>query len=103
VEGASSRDVGVASGSRREAAPTPLIDRPLWLLPAPRPLALEGGQPCFEGRLDLLRGPERIETGWWDADVARDYYVAGNPSGIRLWIYRERNGARAWFLQGVFG
>ena len=28
-------------------------------------------------RLELLAGPERIESGWWDgADVQRDYYVA---------------------------
>jgi len=109
VEGAASNcDVRAPSRSRLEAAPTTTTlfidrDRPLWLLPAPRPLELEGGQPCFEGRLELLRGPERIETGWWDGDVTRDYYVAGNPSGMRVWIYREREGERAWFLQGVFG
>jgi protein ImuB len=78
-------------------------DRPLWLLPSPRPLELAQGHPHLEGRLDLLRGPERIESGWWDgADVTRDYYVASNPQGVRLWIYRERGDAPAWFLQGVF-
>jgi protein ImuB len=103
------RDVRSTARSRPEAAPTSVTsspidrDRPLWLLPAPRPLELEDGQPCFDGRLELLRGPERIETGWWESDVTRDYYVAGNPSGVRLWIYRERDGARGWFLQGVFG
>jgi protein ImuB len=56
------------------------------------------------GRLDLLRGPERIESGWWDgADATRDYYVARDPQGSLLWIYRECEGARRWFLQGVFG
>ena len=104
VGAAFSRDVRAASRSRPEAAPTLHIDRPLWLMSAPRPLEVESGQPCFEGRLELLRGPERIETGWWDGgDVTRDYYVAGNPSGVRVWIYREREGERAWFLQGVFG
>jgi protein ImuB len=77
-------------------------ERPLWLLPAPRLLDLADGHPCLEGRLELLRGPERIETGWWDSDVTRDYYVARNPQGMRLWIYRERRGERAWFLQGIF-
>jgi protein ImuB len=86
------------------AAPGEDRERPLWLLAEPRPLALLRGAPCLEGPLDLLCGPERIETGWWDgAGVTRDYYVARTASGVRLWIYRERGGARAWFLQGVFG
>jgi protein ImuB len=77
--------------------------RPLWLLAEPRPLDLVDGRPCLEGRLDLLRGPERIESGWWDgADVTRDYYVACNPQGMRLWIYRTRGDAPAWYLQGIF-
>jgi protein ImuB len=106
VVGMASSDMRTASRSRLKAAPATLPidrDRPLWLLSSPRPLELEDGHPCFEGRLELLRGPERIETGWWESDMTRDYYVAGNPSGVRLWIYRERDGARAWFLQGVFG
>jgi protein ImuB len=103
---ASSRDLGPASRSRVQAAPAAMCDRdrPLWLLPTPRPLELTEGHPYLEGRLDLLRGPERIETGWWDgADVMRDYYVASNPQGVRLWIYRERRTPTAWYVQGFFG
>jgi protein ImuB len=49
-------------------------------------------------------GPERIESGWWDGhDVRRDYYVARNPGGVRMWIFRERSAAGGWFLHGVFG
>jgi protein ImuB len=54
--------------------------------------------------LQLLEGPERIETGWWDGrEVARDYYVARDDSGAELWVYRERLPPHAWYLHGVFG
>ena len=77
--------------------------RPLWLLCEPQPLAVEQERPCCDGPLVLEQGPERIESGWWDgADVARDYYVARTPAGLRLWIYRERRAERRWFLHGVF-
>jgi hypothetical protein len=54
----------------------------------------------------LRDGPERIESGWWDgADVRRDYFVAENPRGEVMWIYRDhRYGIDdgEWFLHGVF-
>ncbi len=79
-----------------------LLPRPVWLLAEPEPLghALEA-QPWV-----LRDGPERIESGWWDgADVRRDYFVAENPRGETVWIYRDhRYGIDdgEWFLQGVF-
>ena len=78
--------------------------RPLWFITRPEQLDVDCGQPCHQGRLALISGPERIETGWWDnEDVARDYYVASNRHDVRLWIFRERGGLRRWFLHGVFG
>jgi protein ImuB len=78
--------------------------RPLWLLSAPRPLESQRGRPRHEGPLELLSGPERIESGWWDGgDVQRDYYVAKDSNGSRLWIFRECAGSRKWFLHGIFG
>jgi protein ImuB len=78
--------------------------RPLWLLHTPQELHSQRGRPRHAGALELLAGPERIESGWWDgADVQRDYYVASDAGGARLWIYRECTGARRWFLQGLFG
>jgi protein ImuB len=67
--------------------------RPCWLLPNPRSIAAP---------TELLAGPERIESGWWDgADVARDYYLASDASGARLWVFRDlRSGA--WFMQGLW-
>ncbi len=78
---------------------------PAWLLPEPKALSTREDQPYLQGRLRLLQGPWRIETGWWDADWAtRDYFVASDDSSRRYWIYRERGqlGAR-WFLHGLFG
>ncbi len=75
--------------------------RPLWLLDPPERLCQRQGWPCYRGRLCIERGPERIESGWWDGqDVARDYYVAHSTAGVRLWIYRERQPPHAWFLHG---
>jgi len=81
--------------------------RPLWLLAAPESLSEIAGRPHRRGQpLELLAGPERLETGWWDAaepgavgDVRRDYFVARSPAAEWLWIYRDGAG---WHVQGVF-
>jgi len=71
--------------------------RPLWLLQ--KPVAIEPR----EDSLELVSGPERIESGWWDEqDVARDYYMAKNGRGQRLWVFRDHR-TRSWFLHGLFG
>jgi protein ImuB len=71
--------------------------RPLWLLHTP--VAIEP----HEDSLELVSGPERIESGWWDEqDVARDYYTAKNGRGQRLWVFRDHR-TRSWFLHGLFG
>lgn len=78
----------------------PLPERPLWLLPKPRSL----GQGL--GAWRILHGPERIESGWWDEDIARDYFIAQDGDGARYWVFRERNAAHSaeqnWFLHGIF-
>jgi protein ImuB len=78
--------------------------RPLWLLPVPQRLSMCGGLPRRRGALRLMTDPERIESGWWDGRaVARDYYVAVDGHGVRLWVFRERAAPHNWFLHGVFG
>jgi len=77
--------------------------RPLWLLPEPELLTEVRGRPWRGGFLRLGGGPERIETCWWTAAVARDYYQATDVHGVRLWIYRERRAPHRWFLHGVAG
>ena len=84
------------------------LHRPAWLLPDPLPLAERGALPLLEGQpLQLLSGPERIESGWWDGHaVARDYFIAQAVDGSLVWLYRGRMPAEAsepgWFLQGRF-
>jgi protein ImuB len=78
-------------------------ERPFWLLDRPKPLAEIDAVPHHDGRLELLVGPERIESGWWDGDeVARDYFVARTQNESLVWIYRERRGEGGWYLHGVF-
>ncbi len=77
--------------------PPPYLQRPLWMLPEPALLPAD----C---RLQLITGPERLETGWWDEDgISRDYYTAADPGGRRLWVFRNRNRASSWYLHGYFG
>jgi protein ImuB len=81
-----------------------LLRRPLWMLAEPLPLVAPQGNPEYHGLLTLLDGPERLETGWWDGNgIARDYFVASNPEGVHLWIYRNRSKEAAWHLHGIFG
>lgn len=80
------------------------LHRPLWMLSEPALLDVDEGCPVHFGRLRLLDGPERLETGWWDEDgIARDYYTAVNPRGMRLWIFRDRSSQSDWYLHGFFG
>lgn len=84
---------------RREAPETP---RPVWLLEEPVELPPPQLERVRPGRTMLEEGPERIESGWWDGkDVARDYYIARQTGGIRLWIFQERR-SRCWYVHGVF-
>ena len=80
----------------REPAPLRLPPRPSWLLPRPIPLR--------DHALQVLAGPERIESGWWDGgDVRRDYYVVQTSLGQRAWAFQPA-GVRegAWMLHGWF-
>jgi protein ImuB len=107
VAHAKSRSADAAAGPHKQ----PAALRPVWLLAQPEPLPERrtgptgptlGGQP-----LQLLSGPERIESGWWDAALAeRHYFIAQLPGGALVWIYCARlplaAPASGWFLQGRF-
>ncbi|MGH8084985.1 MAG: Y-family DNA polymerase [Lysobacter sp.] len=79
----------------------PPVPRPGWLLPHPAPLR--------DHRLHILAGPERIETGWWDGDVRRDYYLVETSLGQRAWAFRAAGDpaiegrADGFMLHGWFG
>jgi protein ImuB len=103
------------AANRTPAQATP--QRPLLLVETPQPLAcrsaaggdtpesLDGG-PDYGGPLALVAGPERLEAGWWDPrtrqPVHRDYFVARNPRGQMLWVFRDLAAPFGWFLHGFF-
>jgi protein ImuB len=82
---------------------------PSWLYARPLPLDVRNEKPQYQGPLRLLVGPQRLETGWWDASAegpaVRDYFIARSDHAGLLWIYRERAGqapAVRWYLHGVY-
>ncbi|HZP23961.1 MAG TPA: DNA polymerase Y family protein [Terriglobales bacterium] len=71
--------------------------RPPWLLPQPKSIAA----PL------LLGPPERIESGWWEGrQERRDYHLAEDENGRKLWVYRELRpelaGVQQWRLHGLW-
>lgn len=86
------------------------ITRPIWLVEPAQPLPERRDQPLLDGApLQLLSGPERIETGWWDEGLAgRDYFIAQAADASLVWIYRLRLPDLAtpqtagWYLHGRF-
>ncbi|MCA1780152.1 MAG: DNA polymerase Y family protein [Xanthomonadaceae bacterium] len=81
-------------GTTTAVCETPL--RPNWLLPHPKP--------CQIKSLTLMDGPERIEAGWWDGqDTRRDYWIAHDRHGNKLWIFHEYKPGSGWFVHGLFG
>ncbi|MDD9890363.1 MAG: DNA polymerase Y family protein [Gammaproteobacteria bacterium] len=81
----------------------PLTPRPFLLLQEPQQLILKNGKLYHSKPITIISGPERIESYWWSgSDVRRDYYVALEQNGSRLWIYRERSGEKNWYLHGYF-
>lgn len=72
------------------------VNQPLWLLPQPKPVSV-----C---QYRVLRGPLRLDTGWWDKQfVQRDYYIAlerRQHSPALHWLFRTIN--NDWFVHGIF-
>jgi protein ImuB len=75
--------------------------RPFWLMPRPQALERDQHRLRWQGKLELVYGPERIEDNWWRQAVSRDYYIARNDSGQHYWIFRDRLGT-GWYIHGVF-
>ena len=90
--------------------------QPTWILRNPLRLDVKDDRPLYQGPLQLLLGPERVEGGWWhrikDADgnlrslhVARDYWVALSQHAGALWIFQQRlstDTKASWYLHGLF-
>jgi protein ImuB len=76
--------------------------RPLYLLNTVQALKMRNDQPLLGGPLELIRGPERIDFGWWDGnDSARDYYIARHTCGALYWVFNHLNTGK-WYLHGIF-
>ena len=74
---------------------TALAHRPSWLLPKPKRCTIED--------YEILAGPERIESGWWDGrDCRRDYFIVRDTHGSMLWAFHEYKPRRGWYLHGIF-
>ena len=81
------------------------------MAPRPEPIPIESdrwGRPvailkgALQGELRLVRGPERIASGWWDGgDVDRSYFEVETKTGSHLWLFRDaRTGG--FFSHGAF-
>ncbi|MEZ8968130.1 nucleotidyltransferase [Vibrio breoganii] len=87
----STRSIDPFSKPTSTQTPTTL-SRPSFIYAQPLPL---------ESKVEIVQGPERIHSGWWDGhSVNRDYFVAREQSGRWLWIYRTPT--KEWFIQGLF-
>lgn len=101
-------------------APCAELPQPSWILRHPLKLAVVHNRPVYQGPLQMLLVPQRIEGGWWhrvavkdvDSDIAqeqtlnaqRDYWVAQSQHAGVLWIFQERLAVDqvAWYLHGHF-
>lgn len=84
-----------ADTATRAGLPSAKAQRPGWLLTQPALLAEQG--------LEVLAGPERIESGWWDGgDIRRDYYLVRTRAGQQGWAYRIVGDSSGLWLQGWF-
>jgi protein ImuB len=94
-ENAWRRRTGADAPRRQDEAPVADRSRPTWLFRRPLPLH---GSPR-----EILAGPERIESGWWDSeDICRDYYVIETRHGQRAWAFQLAGAAGRWMLHGWF-
>ena len=110
-----------APGGKAPAARAPrgalagaVLPQPPWLLDAPLRLMERQHRPYYQGPLQLLLGPDRVEGGWWhrsgqggDAqtrNVQRDYWLARSPQAGLLGVFQQRlaGDETAWFLHGLY-
>lgn len=95
---------GVATPRPQYHGAAPVISaalRPTALLDTPQALPLHRGSPHWQGELDLLQGPERIDTHWWQHRQVRDYYIARHAQQGLCWVYKDCL-SQQWYLHGFF-
>ena len=70
----------------------PVKFRPMWLYAEPIQL---------RQRPLIIKGPERLVTGWWDGVmVQRDYFIAQHATGQWRWVCKDDKGV--WFEWGRY-
>lgn len=98
-------------GHHADTAFGPGLPQPAFVLPQPLKLLVRQHRPFYQGELQLLLGPQRVEGGWWDRDettghtrhAVRDYWVAASTQAGLLWVFQTRLAEEpAWFLHGFF-
>lgn len=99
----SARYVGKNAKSKHDY---PDSHHPFWRLAQPIELITDNDRPIYKGRaLQLIQGPERIESGWWmdGQHEQRDYFIARDNLQCRYWLYRQRGSDNPrWFLHGFY-
>lgn len=105
----------------RKPARAVVTPQPTCVLKEPLRLACKDGQPMYQGPLQLLTGPHRVEGGWWHQvrdghpstgdtpsqrtlNIQRDYWIALSAHAGVLWVFQTRLGQDeiAWYLHGSF-
>ncbi len=90
---------GANTSNPLDSSTTP--HRPLWLLSKPAVIQQRQQRLYWQGYLQLLQGPERIDNQWWQQRQARDYYIAHHSNGSIYWIFKNHLD-RQWFVHGIF-
>lgn len=75
--------------------------RPTWLLSQPELIEERAERLYWHGYLLPIVGPERIIGDWWQAPVARDYYLAKRHDNLPVWIFFNLYD-KQWYVHGVF-
>lgn len=101
-------------GKRKATSSSHTLPLPTWVLDEPLQLTERDNRPYYQGPLQLLLGPDRVEGGWWHRssegsegrplNVQRDYWLAMSPHAGVLWVFQQRlaQDQTAWFLHGHF-
>jgi protein ImuB len=106
----------LSAGQHRPSKPELVCElpQPTWMLGTPVRLVERANRPIYQGALQLLLGPDRVEGGWWHRDqvgsgevplnVQRDYWLARSEHAGLLWIFQARlaGDETAWFLHGHY-
>lgn len=106
---------GASKGKAKNKPPEAVaMPQPTFVLATPLRLAMRGPRPMFQGPLQLLAGPHRVEGGWWHRFkdeagekthlVRRDYWVAMSEHAGFLWVFQGRlaDEETGWYLHGTF-